>query len=203
MTKNNLTDQLWTPRTPEETRAIYADWAAAYDADLAKAGYHTPGRIAAALAAQLDDKAAPILDFGCGTGLSGLALRAAGFSTLDGTDITPEMLEKAAETGAYRNTWTSTPGDMGNVSAGDYAAITAAGVVSLGAAPPETLAMLVDALAPGGLLACSYNDGTLADEDYMEAYDAALTRCDLLSEEYGPHLTSKDMGSRVFVLRKT
>jgi Predicted methyltransferase (contains TPR repeat) len=201
--KKPLDPGLWTPRSPEDTRALYAEWATGYDADLDRAGYRTPGRVAAALAGHLTDRAAPILDFGCGTGLSGRALKAQGFTTIDGTDITPEMLTLAWESGMYRRVWAGEPGQLGDVSPGDYAAITAVGVVSYGAAPPETLGMLVDALAPGGLLAFSYNDSTLADDDYMDAYDAALTRTDLLFADYGPHLIEKDMGSKVFVLRRT
>ena len=201
--KKPLDPALWTPRSPEDTRALYADWATGYDADLDKAGYRTPGRVAKALADHLPDRAAPILDFGCGTGLSGRALRAAGFTTIDGTDITPEMLNLAWESGMYRRVWTGTPGSVGDVEPGNYAAITAVGVVSLGAAPPDTLALLTGALAPGGLLAFSFNDATLSDDAYLDAYDAALDGAEEVFADYGPHLTGKDMGSKVFVLKKT
>jgi len=198
--KSKLTETLWAPRPPEETRALYAEWAAAYDDDLTEAGYPTPGRLARALAAEMPDRAAPVLDFGCGTGLSGLALRAAGFGAIDGTDITPEMLERAAATGVYRKTWLGEPGTMGAVKPGDYAAIGAAGVVSLGAAPPETLAMLLDALAPGGLLAFSYNDSTLAADGYIAAHRAAPTPAEEISAASGPHVVSNSMGDNAFVL---
>jgi predicted TPR repeat methyltransferase len=140
-----------------------------------------------------------VLDFGCGTGLSGRALHGAGFTTLDGTDITPGMLEKAETTGLYRKLWPSEPGDA---PPRGYAIIAAIGVVSLGAAPASTLATLLDALAPGGLLGVSYNDATLADPAYMEALDDAQGRRSDLHDAYGPHLPAKDMGSRVYVLRK-
>lgn len=202
MTKDTgptLDTQLWKPRSVEETRALYSGWAKAYDADVTGAGYQTPARLAAALAAASDDLTAPILDFGCGTGLSGKALAAAGFTTIDGTDITPEMVEKARALGLYRELTVSEPG---TAPPSGYAAITATGVVSLGAAPPETLDTLLGALAPGGLLAFSYNDATLADPRYMQALEAASTSADLVSEAYGPHLAAKDMGSTVYVLRK-
>jgi len=65
---------LWAPRPVEETLDIYANWAASYDDDLAEAGYETPHRIAAALA-KFTTPDARILDFGCGTGLSGRLCR--------------------------------------------------------------------------------------------------------------------------------
>ncbi len=199
MSTPTFSDKLWTARSPEETQALYADWAARYDADVTDAGYETPARLAAALADASTDLTAPILDFGCGTGLSGIALTKAGFTTIDGTDITPEMLEKAAALKLYRETWLGAPGDA---PPGGYAAIAAIGVVSLGAAPPEALGMLLDTLAPGGLLGFSFNDATLADQRFLDARDAALTKADLISEAYGPHLSAKDMGSTVTVIRK-
>ena len=199
MADNTFDPKLWTRRSPEETRDLYTGWAATYDADVTAAGYATPTRLASALAAASPDLMAPILDFGCGTGLSGRALKAAGFTTLDGTDITPEMLEKAEALGIYRTLWASVPGAAPPPG---YAAIAAIGVVSLGAAPPETLETLLGALESGGLLGLSYNDATLADPDYMAALDTAQTRADLIHDAYGPHLPARDMGSRVYVLRK-
>ena len=69
-----------------ETLDLYADWAANYDGDLAKAVYCTPSRIAAALI-KVTARDAKVLDFGCGTGLSGKAMQSAGFSNLEGVDV--------------------------------------------------------------------------------------------------------------------
>ncbi len=194
---------LWTPRSVDETREIYAKWAETYDDDVSGAGYVTPIRIAEALAAAIPDKTAPVLDYGCGTGLSGVALDEVGFTTIDGTDISPEMLEFAEKTGVYRRLWTTDPSAEPSVAKGDYAAITATGVVSLGAAPPDLLATLLALLAPGGLLALSYNDATLEDRSYLDAMAAATAGpAELLTEEYGAHLPGKDMKSTVYVLRK-
>jgi len=197
--KNSFDPKLWTARSPEETRDLYTNWADRYDADVTGAGYATPARLAKALAGKAPDLSAPILDFGCGTGLSGQALKAAGFTTIDGTDITPGMLAQAAATGTYRKTWLGTAGDPPPTG---YSTIAAIGVVSLGAAPASTLAILLDRLSPGGLLAFSYNDATLADDGYMRALKAARSGADLLHEGYGPHLPAKDMGSTVYILRQ-
>jgi predicted TPR repeat methyltransferase len=199
MADKTFDPKLWTDRSPEETRALYTNWADTYDADVSGAGYATPARVAEALAAHAPDLTAPLLDFGCGTGLSGRALHGAGFTTLDGTDITPGMLKKAETTGLYRKLWPSEPGDA---PPRGYGIIAAIGVVSLGAAPASTLATLLDALPPGGLLGVSYNDATLADPAYMEALADARRGADLLHDAYGPHLPAKEMGSRVYVLRK-
>jgi len=199
MSTTSFDPKLWTQRSPEETRELYTNWAETYDADVKNAGYATPTRLAQALATHVPDQTLPLLDFGCGTGISGQALHAAGFTTLDGTDITPEMLAKAEVLGLYRKLWPSNPGDAPTEG---YANIAAIGVVSLGAAPASTLATLLNALPSGGHLGFSYNDATLADASYMSALEAAQANADLVHDAYGPHLPAKDMGSHIYVLRK-
>ena len=61
-------------------------------------GYVGPDRISRMLAAHLDDVATPVLDVGCGTGLTSVHLAEQGFRAIDGIDITPAMLERAKGT---------------------------------------------------------------------------------------------------------
>ena len=145
-----------------------------------------------------------LLDYGCGTGLAGMALTGVGFQIIDGTDISPEMLTQAEARGCYRQVWVGEPGSMGHVGEGHYPAICACGVVSLGAAPPETLDMLVGALTHGGILGFSYNDATLADRGYTDALDRICLKPDieLVFEEHGVHLPAKEIGSTVYVLKR-
>lgn len=202
MTDKSLNTALWTTRSVEDTVALYRDWAATYDADVLGSGYVTPIR-AAAMLAQHRALETPVLDFGCGTGLSGKALAEAGFACIDGTDITPEMLALAEGCGAYRRLWLSQPGEI-DIKTGAYRAILASGVVSLGAAPPPTLALLVSRLAPDGLLVFSYNDPTLQDAAYMGQLQALIDdgTARLVAREHGPHLPYKGLGSEVIVLSR-
>lgn len=200
--KDVLRPALWTPRPVAETIAVYADWAESYDAEVGARGYRTPDRVAVALA-QFADPSALVLDFGCGTGIGGAALRKAGFTRIDGTDVTMQMLEKANARGIYRKTWHSTPDDMG-FGRGDYSVIAAIGVISLGAAPAETLDHVVEKLPTGGLLVLSFNDPTIADQSYQLALQAQVSsgRAEVLLREHGPHLDDVGMGSDVIVLRR-
>lgn len=197
--------KLWTPRTVDETQKIYTDWADGYDGDMAEWSYATPDRIAMALRRSGANVDKAVLDYGCGTGLSGMALKAVGFDVVDGTDISSEMLEKAEARGSYRQVWKGEPGSLGHIHAGDYPIIVACGVVSLGAAPPETLDLLVAAMASGGLLAFSFNEVTMSDRNYTDKLDVITRGADieLVFEENGPHLPAKDMTSTVYVLRRT
>ncbi|MDP6883623.1 MAG: methyltransferase domain-containing protein, partial [Rhodospirillales bacterium] len=54
-----------------------------------------PSRCATALASTVAPDGARVLDVGCGSGLSGLALREVGFASIDGCDLSPAMAARA------------------------------------------------------------------------------------------------------------
>jgi SAM-dependent methyltransferase len=88
----------------DSSRDIYDDWSQDYDAHLlAEFGYISPALAAAELAHNLEWRDLEVIDFGCGTGLVGEALRDQGFVNLDGADISTGMLEQARAKGCYRN----------------------------------------------------------------------------------------------------
>ncbi|WP_085308717.1 class I SAM-dependent DNA methyltransferase [Planktotalea arctica] len=187
------------------TRDLYSRWAASYEAEVSQNGYATPRRCAEALQAVTLDFDAPILDFGCGTGLSGLALSMAGFSTIDGIDLTQGMLDRAGEKQLYRNLSLSDPDVPFPVRRGDYAAISAIGVIGAGAAPIDVFDMLLGALGTGGKFVLSFNDSTLKIPAFEQRLYASVSckSAILLSENYGDHLPGINMKSKVYVLEKT
>ena len=197
-------DRVYQARSAEETRALYDDWAASYESEVGENGYATPGRCAAALAKFLKDQTLPVLDFGCGTGLSGLALKLAGFEVIDGLDLSADMLAKAQEKMLYRHLEVIEAGAALPFAPGKYAAIAAIGVIGAGAAPISLLDVLMKGLAKGGLLVMSLNDHALADKK-NEARINEWTDCGaarLLFREYGPHLPGLGMKSNVYVIEK-
>jgi predicted TPR repeat methyltransferase len=186
----------------DETREIYDAWAKSYETEIGDNGYATPARCAAALAGVTEDMDAPMLDFGCGTGLSGLALKLAGFTTIDGVDLSGEMLAQATAKGIYRNTAQVTAGTP--IKAGEYSNIAAIGVIGTGAAPISVLDMLMKALPRDGRLVFSFNDHTLEDPVH-EARINEWTDCGaarLIFRERGAHLPGIGMQSIVYILEK-
>lgn len=204
MSDKSFLDRVYKLETVDDTRDLYDDWAESYDAEVQANGYITPERIAETLARHLTDQTQAILDFGCGTGISGTALAGAGFSTIDGCDLSTGMLAHAKGTGAYTRLWQADPAAPFPVAPGDYAAIVACGVISKGAAPPEAMDMLIAALAPGGLLVFSFNDHTFEDPRFETKVTEQVTqgRARLLSREAGPHLPGIGLGSTIFVLER-
>lgn len=194
--------QVYREQSSDQVRALYDDWAASYEAEIAENGYVTPARCAAALLAAGTDPALPVLDFGCGTGLSGLALKLAGFEVIDGRDLSEGMLAKAHDKGVYRNLASIGPDDP--IPTG-YNAIAAIGVVSPGAAPLPVLDRLIAALDPGGRIVFSFNDHALEHDGFRTKVDDLLAEGGVreLFREHGDHLPGIDLKSTVYVLEKT
>ncbi len=197
-------DKVYGVEGADETRALYDDWADSYEDDVAEQGYATPMRLARALAAQSHDLSRPILDFGCGTGLSGGALVQAGFTAIDGADLSPEMLAKAREKEIYRDLRMIEADGPLPFAPGDYAAVAAIGVIGSGAAPIAVFDRIMDTLGPGCLFGFSFNDHTLAEPEYEARVTAAVDggQAKLLVSEYGDHLPGLNMKSRIYVLEK-
>lgn len=197
-------NKVYRARGAQETRSLYDDWSASYEAEVAEHGYITPRRCAEALAAHTSDQLAPVLDFGCGTGLSGLALKLAGFATLDGVDLSAEMLEQARRKRLYRKlACIEAEGPLAH-SPGDYGAIAAIGVIGPGAGPISILHRLMKSLGKGGKLVLSFNDHALQDPineaGLCEWLDCGAAR--LLFKEYGPHLPGLNIKANVYVIEK-
>ncbi len=97
-----LINQLVHANDPEEVKVLYRQWAATYDNDLDSFGYVAP-QIGTALFCQLlADTDAKIHDAGCGTGLVGKLLHSLGYTNIDGSDFSADMLKKARDTGTYK-----------------------------------------------------------------------------------------------------
>jgi predicted TPR repeat methyltransferase len=163
---------LWVPRPAYETLGIYAEWSATYDADLTAAGYESPRRVAEAIR-QFSTPDTTILDFGCGTGLSGQALQAVGFKHVDGVEISPEMLALAKQRDAYNSVWQCALGEITDVKRGQYQ------VISFNDPTVE--------------------DGSYDAILNAEILDK---RVKVIFRENGPHLSEINMGSDIIVLKR-
>ncbi len=199
-------DKIYQASGDAEMREAYDQWADEYDRDVEGNGYLTPTRIAEALASHVDDREMPLMDYGCGTGLSGVALKDAGFTTIDGADLSKKMLEAARETGVYRDLTLVEPGAPLSPSLRDYRAITATGVISRGAAPPSMYDKMLDIMQPGAMLAFSMNDLSLEDPDYAQLVPTSVEnkRVKVRTQEHGPHLAKygENSGSTVYVVER-
>ena len=187
-----------------QTKDLDRDWAATYDAEITENGYASPRRTAQALVgagARLD---APLLDIGCGTGVSGLFLRDAGFTQLHGSDFSPEMIALARDKQIYDEIFTADlhrPFDFVNTV---YQTIAAIGVLAPGHAQPDIIPAVMKLLPAGGLFAFSMNDHTMNDPGYeSEIHRLVMGReIRIRWKDYGDHLPKINLQSMIVVLEK-
>ena len=198
MTERKFLGEVNRLLAPDDTRQFYDSWAESYDSEVFENGYAAAARVAEALARHASSKENELLDFGCRTGLSGLALLSAGFTNIDGAD----MLKGAAEKQVYRKLWQV---DAGSPVPSSYAAIAAIGVIGSVAAPAEVFDAIFDALRPDPIFAFSFNDHTLIDPEYEIGLHAKTANGSgrLLFQEYGPRLPGLDMKFNVYLIEKT
>ena len=157
----------------------YDGWADSYDRELLQDYGYCAHRIAAnALAAELPDRGAELLDVGCGTGLVGVELAAVGFTAIDGMDISARMIEHAAETGVYRQLIRQDAGQPSAIPEARYHGVVSAGSFGKGHLGPEALGGLIALVRPGGAGVIFMNAEPYLNDNYeshLHALEAAGT----------------------------
>lgn len=207
MAKNDrFLGKAYTVKTDDETRALYDRWSEVYDEELAENDYRQPARCAAALAAlSPPNRDVAVLDVGCGSGLSGLALKQAGYGTIDGCDFSPGMLEKAGELAVYRHLFETNlnepPMDVANSA---YDAATCVGVFSFGHVMADALDDVLRVIKPGGPLVVGLNDH-FYQEGSLTAKLGALETAGVIVgriDEHGDHIVGTGLTGWVISVRK-
>ncbi len=197
-------DKTYATSGPDALRTLYDEWAESYEDEVGENGYATPARLAQAFLTAQPDRDMPILDYGCGTGLSGQAFAAAGFNTIDGMDPSDGMLEKCRDKGLYRHLIKLDLSAPLPIAQDQYPAIMAVGVISTGAGPASLMETLMALLPKGGFFGLSLNDHALADPSYPTGI-AKLKQAGhrLHAEDYGTHLPGIDLKSMIYLFEKT
>lgn len=161
--------RVYAAATPAELDAAYADWAADYDRETIALGYCLPFVIAGWVARHLPAGAGPLLDAGCGTGLSGPYLAALGYDDLAGLDLSDEMLRLAAARGRYADLRQGELGKPLPWPDGHFAGFLSTGVFTAGHAPASGLMELVRITRPGGFAVFTVRD-ILLDEGFRDVF---------------------------------
>ncbi|MEP4039387.1 methyltransferase domain-containing protein [Pseudophaeobacter sp.] len=157
--------------SPDQSRRLYAQWAASYDDSFAtKESYHLPFQTAQAFVAAGGH--GPVLDAGAGTGLCGQALSDLGISPLEATDISPEMLAQAAQKDIYRDLIEADLLQGIPVPPGSYRGVVSSGTFTHGHIGPEALPALLRVGAHGAQYALSIN----AKFYHKSGFASAFTR---------------------------
>jgi trans-aconitate methyltransferase len=173
-------------RSPADAVELYRDWAAEYDHDVFDVlGFTGTARVADLLAEHLPDRAAPIVDLGCGTGAAGVRLAAHGFTTVDGIDISADMVALAQRRGVYRalvvaDLTADRAGQAGDREATRYAGSVSAGTFTSGHVGPDAVPGIASMFRPGAVIAWVVADAMWPDvERSLRAAGFAVRQADL------------------------
>ncbi|MFN3546222.1 MAG: class I SAM-dependent DNA methyltransferase [Mesorhizobium sp.] len=164
-------ERVYAAGTPEELADAYAAWAATYDRETAELGYCLPFLIPGWLARHLPAGSGPVLDAGCGTGLTGPCLNALGYTDVEGLDMSPDMLAIAASRGAYGVLRRGVLGEPLPWPDDHFAAFVSAGVFTAGHAPASGLRELVRITRRGGIAAFTVRDILLDEAGFRATFD--------------------------------
>lgn len=183
MVKSSKLKSVYDKSTVEDQRKIYKNWAETYDAEtLGEFGWMGFKPAAEEFAKRILDKNARILDAGCGTGLSGIALTEQGFTNIHGKDLSPEMLAQAKKTGVYNSL---SEVDLTNpiLVEEPYDAIFSCGVFGFGPPYPQHLRYLIDILNPRGHAVITVNGKGWVETKWPEELEKAVKQDALKLEE--------------------
>lgn len=167
----------YSVKGPEENRRLYARWAASYeDTFVAATRYVYHRRVAEIFCNGFSAPPGAVLDVGCGTGVVGAELRRACVSEIDGIDISPEMLARAAaktEAGnpVYRRLIQADLTGPIDLAADQYAGIVSAGAFTHGHLGPDSLEELIRIAAPGARCALGINAAHFEDLGFRAYLD--------------------------------
>ena len=165
-------------QTPEDNVALYRHWAETYDVEFARdRGYQYPQIIADIYARHSKPADTPVLDVGSGTGLVASALQehhsVETQLTIDGVDISPEMLAVSRTKNVYRHLFEADLTQSIDLPEKQYGAVVSAGTFTHGHVWPEALIKLLRLCRAGALFVIGVN-GTAFDQYHFGSHFAAL-----------------------------
>lgn len=172
---NAALDAVYTASTPDELAKAYAAWAASYDSETAALGYYLPFQITAWVARYVPAGEGPLLDAGCGTGLSGPSLKALGYGDVAGLDLSDDMLKIAGSRGAYSDLRQAALGEPLPWPDGHFRAFFSTGVFTISHAPASGLFELVRITKKGGHAIFTVRDQVLESGGFRAVF-ATLER---------------------------
>jgi predicted TPR repeat methyltransferase len=186
--------------------AFYEDWAENYDLDVGALGddyQATATMVSFFTHLDLDGLGVggtdiAILDAGCGTGLVGVALASAGYTVIDGVDLSPGMVKQAKRRGVYREL-------VGGFDLGDPTeerwrqaadVVFVCGVFTMGHAPPDLVGSCAELVRRGGLLVITTRKAYFDESGYQAHIDelSRQGRIECIAELKDAPYTSDSLG---------
>jgi predicted TPR repeat methyltransferase len=202
----SIDDKSWlrTPLTdPVDIASRYDQWAPTYEKELVEDwDYDAPFEAARLMAER--GVISPVLDIGCGIGLTGRALRSAGFTVIDGIDISEVSMAVARASGAYRNLVKHDFNEAPLPFADDsYAAAECIGVMSYALEPKVLLADMCRVVKTDGTIIFTHRTDLWDEHDFPSVLHRLCVSgklLDVIWSDPKPYIPGHaDFGDRVLV----
>ena len=147
---------------------LYDEWAKDYDQQLWASGNPYIAIAAGFVGRHVRDFNARILDAGCGTGNMAQILDQMGYANIDGLDPSPGMLDIARSKKIYQNLYSLYLDSEIDLPDASYDAVVAAGVLTHGHAPPQSLDGILKLVKTGGSIIFSLSEIAFNDLGFGE-----------------------------------
>lgn len=200
----NFLERVHRSKSVDDAKRVYGDWATTYDQTLSAYGYKSPWLVASIITARISDRATPILDVGCGTGMSGQGLSQVGFSVIDGIDLSQEMLDEARTKDIYRNLMAGDVMLPIDISDASYGAAISIGTFTVGHVGPDRIPEILRLIKPRGLFAFTVRTDAWIDQRYEEMLNdyAAQNVLTVLDDQIQSHFDGRDQKAHFLLLGK-
>ena len=199
-------DDAYSLKSAADVKRLYDRWADTFEAGfITEHGYIYHRHVVDLFVRRAEiGPSEAVLDVGCGTGVGGAELRRAGRWPVDGLDLSPEMLAKAADkiddegSPIYRHLFEANILDPLDLGGGQYGGVISIGTFTHGHVGPQAIDQLVSLVRPGGLLSVGINEAFYVKADFGARF-AAMTEAGFITEPelvqvavYDPNVADHD-----------
>lgn len=131
----------------------------------------SPPAIAAQTLAYQVDANGIVLDAGCGTGLVGQELGSKCDATIDGIDLSPDMLDQARQKGVYRNLDAADLTTRLDIADDRYDGVISVGVFTSGHVGPSAINEMIRVVKPGAPAILTVHENVWEKDGYQAHLD--------------------------------
>ena len=151
---------------------FYGKWAEEYDEQMLGKDYTSPQDISDLLISHLPQQNCDILDIGCGTGLTGMHVAHCAAGSLDGVDLSAEMVDMAQRRGIYRDLYVADVKQPFDFTHRVYDAVISSGTFTHGHVGTEPVTEIIRVLKPLGLFACTVHFDLWQSKGFEKTFKA-------------------------------